>query len=118
MGKASRDKGKRGERELAEQLRTLGLGPDIRRGQQFSGREAPDIVNLPGIHAECKRVEALNIWAAMKQAISECPEDKVPAVFHRRNNSEWLVTMRLEDWAKMKQAAPGQPHPARAKAGE
>ena len=25
-------------------------------------------------------------------------KDGLPTVFHRRNRTEWLVTMRLEDW--------------------
>ena len=36
-GRMSREKGKRGERELANALKTL--GHDARRGQQYSGTE-------------------------------------------------------------------------------
>ena len=49
MGKASRDKGKRGERELAGKLREYGY--DCRRGQQYAGANGDaDVVGLPGIH--------------------------------------------------------------------
>jgi hypothetical protein len=92
----SRDKGKRGERELAGILR--GHGYDTRRGQQYSGANGDaDVVGLPGVHIEVKRVERLNITDAMSQAIGDAKE-KIPAVFHRKNNEAWLVTMRLDDW--------------------
>ncbi|MBS5606293.1 hypothetical protein [Enterocloster lavalensis] len=102
MGKSQREKGKRGERELAGQLREYGY--DCRRGQQYCGRSgAADVVGLPGIHIECKRVERLNLHDAMDQAVRDAgalPEDgrPFPAVFHRRDHEEWLVTMRLEEW--------------------
>ena len=102
MGKSQREKGKRGERELAGQLREYGY--DCRRGQQYCGRSgAADVVGLPGIHIECKRVERLNLHDAMDQAVRDAgalPEDgrPFPAVFHRRDHEEWLVPMRLEEW--------------------
>lgn len=63
----------------------------------------PDIEGLPGIHMEVKRVERLNLWDAMAQSIrdSERFGDGVPTVFHRRNRSPWLVTMRLDDWLSL-----------------
>ncbi|KKW11753.1 MAG: hypothetical protein UY48_C0013G0034 [Candidatus Gottesmanbacteria bacterium GW2011_GWB1_49_7] len=101
MGKNGMAKGKAGERELAEQLRSLGLGDGIRRGQQYSGMEAPDIVGLDGIHPECKRQERLNIQDAMLQAVTDCLPGVMPAVFHRQNRTPWLVTMRLTDWVEL-----------------
>lgn len=96
MGKASRDKGKRGERELASKLREYGY--DCKRGVQYHGGEnSPDVVGLPGVHIECKRVERLNIEDAMTQAKHDAG-GKLPAVFHRKNDCEWLVTMKLSDW--------------------
>lgn len=102
MGRSQREKGKRGERELAGQLREYGY--DCRRGQQYCGRSgAADVVGLPGIHIECKRVERLNLHDAMEQAVRDAgalPDEErpLPAVFHRRDYEEWLVTMRLEEW--------------------
>lgn len=96
----SKAKGCRGERELATILREYGY--DSRRGQQFSGGpDSPDVIGLPGIHIECKRVETLNIHEAMKQAIRDAAGRFLPAVFHRRNRGEWLVTMRLKDWMEI-----------------
>ena len=98
MGKGSQRKGAGGERELAAILRDHGY--IITRGGSLSFGEVPDLSGLPGIHIECKRVERLNIMAAMEQAVrdSEAFEDGAPTVFHRRNRSPWLVTMRLDDW--------------------
>lgn len=98
-GKTSRNKGKVGERELAAALRAEGF-ESARRGQQYSGSEtSADVVGLPGIHIECKRVEKLNIYDAIEQAQRDAGESgELPAVFHRRNRKPWLVTMPLSDW--------------------
>lgn len=96
----ARSKGKRGELELAHKLEEWGY--NTRRGQQFSGANGDaDVVGLPGIHIECKRVEALNLADAMSQSIHDAKEGEFPAVFHRKNNAPWLVTMRLDDWMKI-----------------
>lgn len=100
MGKSQREKGKRGERELSTKLREYGY--DCRRGQQYCGDNGDaDVLGLPGIHIECKRVERLNIQIAMEQSKRDAAEGEFSTVFHRRDRSEWLVTMRLEDWAEL-----------------
>lgn len=96
----SRNKGAAGERELAGRLREYGY--DCRRGQQYSGANGDaDVVGLPGIHIEVKRVEKLNLYDAMEQSARDAKEDESPTVFHRKNRRGWLVTMRLEDFMKM-----------------
>ena len=95
----SRRKGATGERELARLLQ--GYGFDARRGQQYSGLGGDDVVGLPGVHIECKRTERLNLDAAMDQAIRDANPDEAPAVFHRKNRKEWLVTMRVADWIEI-----------------
>ena len=94
--KNSRAKGAVGERELAGEFNRL-FGTTARRGQQYSGIEGEDVVGLDGIHVESKRVENLNVNKAMEQAIRDANDQKVPAVFHRRNRKPWLVTLRLDD---------------------
>ena len=96
MGKASREKGKRGEREFASLCREYGYA--ARRGQQYSGVEGDDVIGLPGIHAEDKRVERLNLRAAVAQSCRDAAEGAAPIVAHRRNHGDWLVTMRARDW--------------------
>lgn len=100
MSKASRDKGKRGKLELSGVLR--GHGYDCRRGQQYSGANGDaDVIGLPGVHIECKRVERLDLYGAMAQAAHDAKPEELPAVFSRRNHAEWLVTMRLDDWIQI-----------------
>lgn len=96
----SRNKGATGERELAGKLREFGF--DCRRGQQFCGSNGDaDVVGLPGIHIECKRVEKLNLYDAIAQAKRDRKKGEIPTVFHRKNNCRWLVTMEFEDWMKI-----------------
>lgn len=95
----SREKGKRFERALAAKLRDHGY--DCRRGQQYNGLDGEDVVGLPGIHIEAKHVERLNVFDAMAQAVRDAKKDQLPAVFHKRNNSDVLVTMRLDDWIQI-----------------
>lgn len=96
----SKQKGGRGERELAHVLQ--GYGYDAHRGQQFAGGvDSPDVSGLPGIHIECKRVENLNIHKAYAQAVRDAEGQKIPAVFHRRNRESWMVTMSLDDFMEI-----------------
>lgn len=96
----SRTKGKRGELEVARLLREYGY--DCRRGQQYSGIHGDaDVVGLHGVHIEVKRREALNIHEAMDQSKRDARADEKPTVFHRKNNTEWLVTMQLDDFIEL-----------------
>ena len=96
----SNKKGKSGERELAAVLKSYGYS--CRRGQQFCGVNGDaDVVGLPGIHIECKRVEKLNIYDAIEQSKNDAKEDEIPVVMHRKNRKEWLVTMPLKEWMKL-----------------
>lgn len=93
----SRNKGAKGERELARVLKQYGY--DCRRGQQYCGANGDaDVVGLPGIHIECKRVERLNIQDAVDQAKRDRKDSEIPAVFQRKNNCEWLVTLPLDQF--------------------
>lgn len=95
----SRQKGARGERELANVLKEYGY--DTRRGQQYSGANGDaDVVGLPHIHIECKRVEKLNIDKAMQQSMQDSRENEVPVVMHRKDRQRWLVTMTMDEWMR------------------
>ena len=108
MGRSSQRKGADGERELAGILR--GRGYDIERGGSLSYGEVPDLVGLPGVHIEVKRVERLNVPEAMVQAIRDAARfGGAPSLFHRRSRSPWLVTMRLTDWLELYERAHTKP---------
>ena len=67
----------------------------------FHGLEGEDVVGLDYIHIECKRVQNLNLYDAMEQSKRDSKEGQSPAVFHRKNNKKWLVTMELDDFMKL-----------------
>ena len=58
-------------------------------------------------------VEKLNLYDAIDQAKADSGKNDlpfgydVPAVFHRKNNCEWLVTMCLDDWMDLYQGRVG-----------
>ena len=96
----SKKKGKTGELEIANKLKEYGY--NCRRGQQYCGIEGnADVFGLPGLHMEVKRVEKLNIYDAISQAIIDARTGELPSVFHRKNRCEWLVTMRLDDFMQI-----------------
>ena len=96
----SKRKGAAGEREFAAFCRTFGY--DVRRTAQYKELESKaDVVGLPGIHAEVKRVERLNVSEAMAQAVRDSKECESPVVFHRKNGEEWLATMRAAEWFEL-----------------
>ena len=85
----SREKGKRAERALAKKLREYGFS-ECRRGQQFCGANGDaDVVGLLNIHIEAKH---------------DARTGEMPAVFHKKNNTEWLVTMPLDNWITLYRA--------------
>lgn len=93
----SRQKGARGEREAAKVLQET-FGCQARRGCQFAGgKDSPDVVtSIDGVHIEVKRVERLNIHDAIAQSVRDSG-GKVPCVLHRRDRTDWLLTVRLSD---------------------
>ena len=104
MGKASRDKGKRGEREVAEFLRDHGI--PARRGVQYAGGpEAPDVDGFDGVHIEVKRAETLRLYPAIEQAMQDRRPGDVASVWHRQNQRGWLVILPAEDFLSLFKAA-------------
>ena len=99
----SRTKGKRGELEAAHIFKKHGY--DARRGQQFAGINGDaDVVGLPYIHLEIKRVEKLNVDDALQQSIRDARDAEIPVVMHRKNRTEWKITMLFDDWINMYKA--------------
>lgn len=99
----SREKGARGELELAKYIRERGV--EARRGKQFKGgTDSPDVVvDLPGIHIECKRVEekaAGTIYDWLAQAIRDAGA-KLPVVMHRRNRKDWVAILPLDKFLEI-----------------
>lgn len=97
----SRAKGQRGEREFCGVLLERWPHLPIARGLQARGGgvEVPDITGFPAVHFEVKRVESLNIWAALDQAERDAePNALLPVVAFRRNRSDWYIAQPADDW--------------------
>lgn len=113
MGRASREKGKRGERECASELASA-LGIAARRGVQFhGGPDSPDVVIDAPIHVEAKRVESLQLYPALEQATADAPAGKVPIVWHRRNNKPSVVIVQTDRLVELARAVVAALEPAR-----
>ena len=97
MSKSQRDRGKRGEREVAGILRQHGY--DAFRTQQYCGKNGnADVSGLPGFHIEVKRTERLRLYDAMQQSQRDAPPDEIPIVVSRADRKPWLVSIDLNDF--------------------
>lgn len=101
MAVNSKQKGARFERLLASRFREQGY--DARRTAQYCGNsgDAADVTGLPGIHVEAKHCEQMRLYEWMAQAKRDAAAgggNALPAVFHKKNHAEILVTMTLDDW--------------------
>lgn len=100
----SKAKGARFERTLASRLRAYGY--ETRRTAQYCGNtgDASDVVGLPGLHIEAKHQEKMCLYDWMAQAKRDAKaggENRLPAVFHKKNNCEILVTVELDTFMQI-----------------
>ena len=98
MSAFSRDKGAKGELEIAHILQEHGW-PDARRTSD--GREQAlrgDIARGPaGVHIEAKRTEYARPWEWWKQARRDTEESGYDIVIpFRRSRSPWLAIVEFE----------------------
>ncbi len=99
----ARRKGSAGELEAAKALNAVLPHAQARRAQQFAGHHtAADLVceGLDGVMVEVKRRQSMNIHKVMKESQAHCTEAMLPMILHRKDNEEWLLTIRLEDLPK------------------
>lgn len=104
MGKFSKDKGARFERQVAHLFQTHGI--DAHRTAQYQGNTgaAGDIEGVPYIHIEAKHQEHMRLYEWMAQSVFDAEAEGIynlPTVIHKANNKPVLVTMRFEDWMQM-----------------
>ena len=97
----SKNKGKRGELEIAHILQKHGY--DARRTAQFCGNtgDAADVIGLDGFHLEVKRCETTKIWEWIAQAENDHKADTVPLVVFRRSRSPWMVCLNFETFLEI-----------------
>jgi hypothetical protein len=112
MPRASRDKGLRGEHEVAAIFRAQGFEV---RGLEGVGDHlcimAPRVpafgpvlsANLDAltIHSEVKRQERLQLWQWVAQLEAEAPPGTLPLLSFRRNRSPWYACTPLEQLVKV-----------------
>lgn len=92
----SRNKGKKGEIELAQLLRNQGW-MDARRGVQYSGLKGDaDVVGVQGIHIECKRCQQVSDERWLEQAERDARIGEIPVVIYRRNHEQWKLLIRQD----------------------
>lgn len=112
----SRQKGASGERELSHEIKRVlgwaGIQTEANRTAQHCGDSGDSDVlihQLPQVFAEVKRVQSLNVQAAMDKASEQAEvAGKIPVLFHRKNRKQWLVTLKLDQlpqFAEMLEAA-------------
>lgn len=103
----SRQKGKRGELQVAHIMQDYGF--DARRSQQYAGiNNDADVVGCPRLHLEIKAVEKLNLQNASEQAERDARDNEIPVVIHKKNRKPWYITLRLEDFMPMYMAWLGE----------
>lgn len=100
----SKQKGSRFERQLASRFREYGY--KARRTAQYCGNtgDASDVVGVPGLHVEAKHCERMQLYDWMAQAKRDATaggKGDLPAVFHKKNNAEILVTMEFDDFMRV-----------------
>jgi len=97
----SKRKGARGELEAAAEIRRL-FRTEARRGRQYQGTdESPDLlVDIPKVHFEVKRTEALRLYDALGQATDDAGEN-VPIVLYRANRKPWVAITLLDDLPRL-----------------
>jgi Holliday junction resolvase-like predicted endonuclease len=105
-GSLSRNKGKRAELQVVHALEAMGY--KAHRSQQYCGANADsDVVcdDLPNVFIEVKNVERLCVEKAMSKAEEDAAAKlQLPVVIHRRNGTEWLLTVRLENLHRLVEA--------------
>ena len=95
-------KGKVGEREAMGFLIhawRLPLGTFKRNPyEQAAGRATGDIVGLPGVHIEVKRVARPRLSTWLTQLYRDCPEGSIPVLVYRVDNDrDWQMHIRAGD---------------------
>lgn len=101
----SRNKGKRGESEVTERLKSLDIGEVEDHRQERTDHNLPD-TGIPGaVCVEVKYREKFNAYASMEQVEQQASASKystsLRCVYHRRNRKDWLVVLRAGDFEKL-----------------
>ena len=105
MGRKSRDKGARGEREWRDEVidNMPEFSESVRRGseQRIPGLKICDVEGVPGIWFEVKRTSTrAPIMPGLRQGERDTDGRKV-VVASRVDRGSWVVSMRASEWFPM-----------------
>ena len=95
MGKASRSKGKRGEREF-EQLIVAHSISDYLREQD--GRTQGADFRIGSFCVDVKRREQVAIRQWSREIEARTAHPLMPCIAYRTNGEDWRVSMKAGDW--------------------
>lgn len=98
----NRQRGKRGEREARDAVRTHWHSTSCIRAGQANGAYSADLLYCDpneSLHVEVKLRRKLAVSQFLSQAIRDCKE-AVPVVLMREDSGEWLVMFRCSDTAR------------------
>lgn len=96
----AKQKGSAFERAICQWMRALGFEAETARYvNQKLDDAGVDIVTDAPYNIQCKAIERMSVSA--HQLLDEMPRDKVPVIFHKRNNKGTIVSMRLSDFGDL-----------------
>ena len=91
-----KQKGKRGELEIAELMRGYGYS-EARRSAQYCGKAGDgDVVGVDGLHIEVKFREQVSDEKFLQQAEGDARKGDLPLVLYRRSREKWKALLRLD----------------------
>lgn len=108
---ASRNKGKRGEREVVTLFKDFGF--DARRTAQVDGGLTADVLvkEIPTAHIEVKRHASMAVFRFVDQAVEDKKEGQTPVVFIREDggggapNHGWYVVTPAKSYVGLLRGA-------------
>ncbi len=116
MGRASQQKGARGELEWRDKLKAAGFRAE-RRGYLQRYRRCdlftePDVYSpdLDGIHFEVKNTARPSLGTWLSQAERDCGE-RSPVVVWKRTGGQWVAILSADRLLELLKTTRGKPEP-------
>lgn len=94
----AKQKGKRGERELATFLQGIIVSHNLYVNDVFVDPQAngADLISIPGLAMEVKRQENITIGPWWRQAVRQViHNNRIPVLAYRQNRRPWMFCLPL-----------------------
>tara|TARA_E500000081_G_C6078966_1_gene326796 strand:- start:549 stop:866 length:318 start_codon:yes stop_codon:yes gene_type:complete len=96
----ARAKGHAYELQIVNRLKELGYDAVTSRSESKRMDDlGVDIIDNTDFYIQCKAVEKLK--PSLHDILKRMPTDKVPVVYHKRNNMGTIVSLKLKDFEKL-----------------